>query len=108
MQAVRKRPHLDLHRVRLPCGIDEPLCGLDRLGYIDNRSGTALSSRQTQEVLGDAATAQQLLARNRSILVDPGLIHLPLLLGRSLAKDAFDAGKHGAQRSVQLVRKAGG
>jgi hypothetical protein len=64
---------------------------LNRVVQIHDGTVMSLSSRQTQEMLGDPATPQDLFARNRGILVDSGLVHLPILAGWSLAEDSLNA-----------------
>ena len=67
-----------------------------------------LAARHAQEVLGDAAAAQDLLARDRGVLADASPRPGRLSCGARVAQDALHARQHGGERRVQLVREAGG
>ena len=64
-----------------------------------------LAARQAQEVLRDAAAAQDLLARDGGALARSGRASP---VRGSFAQDPLDARQHGGERRVQLVREARG
>src|SRR5208282_714842 len=108
MQRRCERAYRNFYGTGAGCRTDKLLGGGDSSIQVHDISGMPLSARQAQEVLSNAAAAQDLFARDRRIVTNSGLIHWPTLSAWGFAEDALHAHQGGCQRRVHLVRKPRG
>ena len=110
VQPRRRRSTLDrARRGRAPSARSAAPTADTVAGRSTMSPGDGLAARQAQEVLGDAAAAQDLLARDRRAL-SPTLrpFRRSRRRGLGVAQDALDAGQHRASGVFSSCEKPGG
>ena len=86
-------------------GLDEPANRGDDRAHVEDVACRRLPARQPQEVLGDPAASQHLVAGNRGVLPDTRPIAVRVGHLR-VPQDALDTREHRGQGRVELVREA--